>query len=441
MENYVLYDEIGRGEHSVVYKGRKKGTVEFVAIHCVEKCKRLELRNAVRITHDLEHPNVVKFHEWYETTNHIWMVVELCTGYSLDVIRSQDTNLPEETVKQFGREVIKGLYYLHSLGVLYCDLKPSKILLDGPGHLKLSDFALSCVEGEDDIFDLEDDADDAQISNDKRIPKPSPYYMAPEVLMGSPASKASDLWSFGCLLFELFTGRQPYAADSLEELAEKILGDRCPDINQVVDGKMISGSSSLRSLINGLLVKDPPQRLNWSDLIKHPFWENSFDGFLGVEAEDNGKELMSEQYDKSSRDIITEAAFEDVIEDNGPTTQESGSFERESNTRGIKPGTYTFQSKPHEVTRSKPVDSDEKNNRKPDDFYVKKNSEELRNGKQAIPKSQSDNQSRAMILKSNPSISTEREHTIVLSKKRQNSGKKENTVTSNSDKDLSLIHI
>ena len=55
MENYILYDEVGRGEHSVVYKGRKKGTIEFVAIHCVEKCKRLELRNIVRLTHEMDH--------------------------------------------------------------------------------------------------------------------------------------------------------------------------------------------------------------------------------------------------------------------------------------------------------------------------------------------------------------------------------------------------
>ena len=153
MENYILYDEVGRGEHSVVYKGRKKGTIEFVAIHCVEKCKRLELRNIVRLTHEMDHLNVVKFREWYETTNHIWMVVELCTGDSLDAVLSQDKCLPVETVRQFGIEIAKALYYIHSLGILYCDLKPSRIMLDGAGVLKFSDFALARVEGEDDFYD------------------------------------------------------------------------------------------------------------------------------------------------------------------------------------------------------------------------------------------------------------------------------------------------
>ena len=91
--------------------------------------------------------NVVKFREWYETTNHIWMVVELCTGDSLDAVLSQDKRLPVETVRQFGIEIAKALYYIHSLGILYCDLKPSRIMLDGAGVLKFSNFALARVEG------------------------------------------------------------------------------------------------------------------------------------------------------------------------------------------------------------------------------------------------------------------------------------------------------
>ena len=80
MENFVLYEEVGRGEHSIVYKGRRKGTINFVAIHCIEKCKRPHITNLVRLTHEIDHQNVVKFYEWYETSNHLWLVVELCTG-------------------------------------------------------------------------------------------------------------------------------------------------------------------------------------------------------------------------------------------------------------------------------------------------------------------------------------------------------------------------
>ena len=65
MENYVIYDELGADEQSVVYKGRRKGTIEFVAVHCVDKRYRACVTNAVRLLHNLKHSNILKFSEWY----------------------------------------------------------------------------------------------------------------------------------------------------------------------------------------------------------------------------------------------------------------------------------------------------------------------------------------------------------------------------------------
>lgn len=352
MENYILYDEIGRGERSIVYKGRKKGTIEFVAIHCVDKTKRLELRNMVRLTHDLVHPNVVRFNEWYETTNHIWMVVELCTGYNLDVLISQDKVLPEATVKEFATEIIKALFYIHSLGIVYCDLKPSKILLDGPGHLKLSDFALARVEGEEEIFDLalDDDDDDNDLA-DINFPKPSPHYMAPEVLMGATHSKVSDLWSFGCLLFELFTGQQPFTAESMEELAEKILGESSPPLIQVLDGKTVDGSKDFQDLVDRLLVKDPPQRLTWSEVIVHPFFNHALDELLEPVNDHNGTERTIPAFEDSNHDVLM-SECDGVEEKQDESEMEVGSEEMDQIpvTKEVKQGTYTFKSLPKNIT-------------------------------------------------------------------------------------------
>ncbi|CAO2633159.1 Serine/threonine-protein kinase ULK4, partial [Lemmus lemmus] len=148
MENFILYEEIGRGSKTIVYKGRRKGTINFVAILCTEKCKRPEITNWVRLTHEIKHKNIVTFHEWYETSNHLWMVVELCTGGSLETVIAQDENLPEDVVREFGVDLVMGLHHLHRLGILFCDLTPGKVLLEGPGTLKLSNFCLARVEGE-----------------------------------------------------------------------------------------------------------------------------------------------------------------------------------------------------------------------------------------------------------------------------------------------------
>uniref|UniRef100_A0A3Q0RZJ2 Protein kinase domain-containing protein n=1 Tax=Amphilophus citrinellus TaxID=61819 RepID=A0A3Q0RZJ2_AMPCI len=86
MENFILYEELGTRRSSIVYKGRRKGNLSYVAIKCIDKTKRPEITNHVRLSQDLDHPNIVKFYEWYETINHLWLVVELCTDYNSNVI-------------------------------------------------------------------------------------------------------------------------------------------------------------------------------------------------------------------------------------------------------------------------------------------------------------------------------------------------------------------
>jgi len=216
MENFVLYDEIGAGSKRTVYKGRRKGSVSYVAIHCVEKVHRDLIQNNVRVSYELEHPNIVRFYEWYETTNHLWLVVELCAGNSLQDILSQDSFLPEPVVKSFGKDLVAGLAYLHSQEIVYADLCPSNVLLDADGTLKLSNFCLS------KFTDSNDENQDFQTTLS------SPYHLSPEVVNGEEVNKQSDLWALGCVLFEMFTGTPPFKAVSSESLNQQILETKTP---------------------------------------------------------------------------------------------------------------------------------------------------------------------------------------------------------------------
>ncbi|XP_002163720.3 serine/threonine-protein kinase ULK4 isoform X1 [Hydra vulgaris] len=258
MENFVLYDEIGKGNQRVVYKGRRKGTIKYVAIHCIEKSKRNQLQNSVRISHQLNHPNIVHFYEWYETSNHFWLVVELCTGGSLQTVLQQDIVLPEKTIKSFGKDLVSGLLYLHSLDIVYCDLSPQKIILDSNGTLKYSNFSLSCLRGED---------------FDETIKMSSVSYKAPEVIDGHLVSLEADLWSLGCLLYQMFTGNTPFHASSYEKICEKIRSQTVVYPIQNLNGGSIKATENLYTLIAGLLQKDPTKRIDWFELCLHPFWE------------------------------------------------------------------------------------------------------------------------------------------------------------------------
>ncbi|XP_030301233.1 serine/threonine-protein kinase ULK4 [Calypte anna] len=307
MENFILYEEIGRGNKTVVYKGRRKGTINFVAILCTEKCKRAEIANWVRLTHEIRHKNIVTFHEWYETSNHLWLVVELCTGGSLESVIAQDEHLPEDVVREFGVDLITGLYHIHKLGIIFCELTPGKILLEGPGTLKFSNFCLAKVEGEnlEEFFALvrsEEGEGDTSESTPQRNLKNrfqgSPQYTAPEAIKGEDYSKASDLWSLGCLLYEMFSGRPPFFSDSFSELIEKILyEDPLPPRPEGFD--FHKPSADFINLLDGLLQKDPQKRLNWTDLLQHPFWKGSLSHCGGDSADRLGTSSSREETESS----------------------------------------------------------------------------------------------------------------------------------------------
>ena len=85
----------------------------------------------------------MKFYNWYETRNHFWIILEYCSGADLFSILEKDKKLPEDSVKKFAYELLEGLSYLHSQGIIFCDLKPCNILMNEFCKLKLCDFGLA----------------------------------------------------------------------------------------------------------------------------------------------------------------------------------------------------------------------------------------------------------------------------------------------------------
>ncbi|XP_016151979.1 PREDICTED: serine/threonine-protein kinase ULK4 isoform X4 [Ficedula albicollis] len=357
MENFVLYEEVGRGNRTVVYKGRRKGTINFVAVVCSDKCKRAGVANWVRLTQGLTHKNIMTFYEWYETSNYLWLVVELCTGGSLESVIAQDECLPEDVVREFGVELVTGLYHIHKHGIIYCELKPGKILLEGSGTLKFSSFCWARADGEDleKVFGLAgaEEGEDINESNPQRYFKNAiqefPLYTAPEVIKGDNFCKASDLWSLGCLLYEMFSGKPPFLSECHSELIEKILSE--DPLRPGPEGSAFhKASAEFISLLDGLLQKDPQKRLNWTDLLQHPFWKGSLRHCGGGSADRQDTSLSREDTESS----VSSSAKESVDAYKNPDNLSSS-------RAGLKPPSDSFKIETQTELRPKSVVDSESN--------------------------------------------------------------------------------
>lgn len=142
------------------------------------------MQSEVIIMNKLKHPNILGFYTWFRSRSHLWIVEEYCIGGDLAAALKTDKIMPIPTIKIFGVDIMSGLYELHKNSYIYEDLKPSNILIDEYGKLKLSNFGLSQA-----ISVIKNDIDHER--------RGTPYYMAPELFLdnGVP-SIASDLYVY-----------------------------------------------------------------------------------------------------------------------------------------------------------------------------------------------------------------------------------------------------
>ncbi|KAK2949659.1 putative serine/threonine protein kinase [Blattamonas nauphoetae] len=269
MQDYNVFSKIGEGKNSTCYVGRKKHTSQYYCIKSVDKSQKEQISNEVKIMHMLIHPNIVRFTNWYETTNHIWVILELCSGGDLKGLLKQDRRLPETTIRSFSGDIRAALHYLHSVGVIFGDLRPANVLFNPTGTMKLCDFKLSIR-----VSDAR-----PQTLNLQKFKNSLPY-LAPELLkphglttgnaardnqnLAFPFSYASDFWALGCLLYELAEGKTPFEGKNQNETVHNIL-TKSPVMNP-------KWSPEFSALLRGLLAKSPILRLGWPEIGYHPFW-------------------------------------------------------------------------------------------------------------------------------------------------------------------------
>lgn len=260
---------IGSGSYGTVLLSRlRENPQRLFAVKMVPKCKLradTEGKDSCRIQTEknvlaaVDHPFITKLYCAFETEKSVNFVMEYCAGGDMYFLleKFKQNRLPESLVVFYAASIALALNYLHQHGIQYRDLKPENILIDHHGFIRLADFGFA-KEGMD--FD----------SDKCKTFCGSADYIAPEVLAGKGYGLAADLWSFGCVIYELLTGFPPfYCPRDRSMLFRKI--------EQVEPSFPTHFSPEVCDLLSKLLIKDPKERLGngpigMKDVFAHPFF-------------------------------------------------------------------------------------------------------------------------------------------------------------------------
>ncbi|NXW40594.1 STK36 kinase, partial [Nyctiprogne leucopyga] len=253
MERYHVLEMIGEGSFGRVYKGRRKHSAQVVALKFIPKVGRSEkelknLQREIEIMRSLHHPNIIQMLDSFETNKEVVVVTDYAEGELFQILED-DGSLPEDQVQTIAAQLVSALYYLHSHRILHRDMKPQNILLGKDGVVKLCDFGFARAMSIHTMV--------------LTSVKGTPLYMSPELVEEQPYDHTADLWSVGCILYELFVGTPPFYTSSIFQLVSLIVKDPVKWPTAI--------SPVFKSFLQGLLMKDPRQRLSWPELLSHPF--------------------------------------------------------------------------------------------------------------------------------------------------------------------------
>jgi len=204
---YQVIEPLGQGGMATVFKAYHPALDRYVALKVLHPAFKEDSNFSARFVREarivakLDHPNIVPIYDFAEYHGTPYLVMRFIEGKTLKAVLREGL-LPVSRVLAIIRPVTEALAYAHAQGVLHRDIKPSNILRANDGHIFLTDFGLARIA----------QAGESTLSQDMLIG--TPQYISPEQARGEPATERSDLYSLGVVLFEMFTGRVPFSADT-----------------------------------------------------------------------------------------------------------------------------------------------------------------------------------------------------------------------------------
>lgn len=248
--NLKIVSKIGEGGMGVVYLAENlqlnnRFAVKSLAVKLTddpsfrERFRKEALNQAL-----LSHPNIVQAIDFFDEDGQFFLVMEYVSGQALDKLIKQTEKLSEEETLRIFKDILRGLNFAHSKGVIHRDIKPQNVIVDDDGRARITDFGIAILVGE------------------KRLTSPgatvgSSWYMSPEqILRPKEIDHRSDVYSAGIVLYEMLTGDVPFDGESEFTIQNKQVKDVVPD--PAKKNPLIS--SELKKIMMKALEKDPDKR-------------------------------------------------------------------------------------------------------------------------------------------------------------------------------------
>ncbi|MHC4582878.1 MAG: protein kinase domain-containing protein [Planctomycetota bacterium] len=253
--SFEIVEVIGRGGMGVVYLARDTKLDRNVAVKSIpaelqaSSTAQARFQREAKLLASLNHPNIAVIHEIIEQEEGAsYLVLEYVPGQTL-AQRIAHKPLKFEEVLSIAQQVAEAVSAAHDKGVIHRDLKPGNIKITPDGRVKVLDFGLAKALGG------ESSEKPTTVTQPGRV-MGTPAYMSPEQACGKSTDRRTDIWSFGCLMYEMLTGHLPFEGETATEILARII-ERQPDWEMLPQDT----PSNIRVLLRRCLEKDPRQRL------------------------------------------------------------------------------------------------------------------------------------------------------------------------------------
>ena len=261
--DYTILKELGQGSFATVHLVKHNISGAIRAMKAIQKVtdedednNEYEIINEINILMKMDHPNIVKIFEFYNSSTHYYLITEYCEGGSLfELIINNKGPFTEIQASYIMHQIFSVVNYCHKMKIIHRDLKPENILINknenGFVKIKICDFGTSLMFNRGDI-------------QNKIVG--SIYYIAPEVLQKKYNSKC-DLWSCGVIMYILLTGVPPFGGNDNHTIIKKIL------ISQYDKTKLKKRCRACIDLIDKLLERDVKKRIRADAALAHKWFQ------------------------------------------------------------------------------------------------------------------------------------------------------------------------